>query len=256
MVLESTFQHLSGVGEITEKRLWSLGCTSWDKLISSDYGLSKQSHRRLRAGVFESKVRLADLDHHYFREKLSGDLTWRAFNAFRDHACFLDIETTGLSASKDVVTTVCVHSKRETKSYVAGENLSELGGDLCSFKYIVTFNGARFDLPFLTRNLSLNFHQIHFDLLYAFHRLGLSGGLKCIEKQLGFVRETDGVTGFDAVKLWRAHKRKKSVEVAGRRVESSDALKLLVDYNRDDTVGLEKLAEFVVGRLRQLHSVS
>jgi hypothetical protein len=250
-MLTSTFQHIPGVGEKKERYLWGKGCLTWDDLISSDYGLTERKHAKIRDNLQESKERLTALDHCFFRSCLGGKLAWRAYNTFRDHACFLDIETTGLSAHSSEVTTVCLHGKKGTKSYISGDNMDELSGDLAGYKYIVTFNGARFDLPFLAQNLGIEFTHMHLDLMYPLKSLGYSGGLKNIEKNLGMSRETDGVTGYDAVRLWHAYKNERTVEVAGRRVKGTDALDLLVEYNREDTVNLEELAEYTVNELKK-----
>lgn len=250
-MLVSTFQHIPGLGEKKEKDLWSRGCLTWDDLISSSHGLSHRKHEKAKSALFESKERLISLDHDFFRECLGGRLSWRAYGAFRKHACFLDIETTGLSAYSSDVTTVCVHGSNGTKSYISGENMDELGEDLIGYKYLVTFNGARFDLPFLTQRLGIGFSHIHLDLFYAFRKLGYSGGLKAIEKTLGMSRDTEGVTGFDAVRLWHAYKNDRAVDVAGRRVRGMEALDLLVEYNREDTVNLERLADYAVLELKK-----
>ncbi len=244
-MLESTFQHIPGVGPVTEKRLWREGFHSWGEYV--DNGGSKP----YKAVVLESLGRLEAGDHCYFRDRLGSHLTWRAFNPFRGDACFLDIETTGLSPVYDTVTTVCLHSSKGTRSYVAGENMKNLRNDLHEFKYIVSFNGGRFDLPFLSKSLNMGFHQIHLDLMYPLRHLGYSGGLKSIEKQLGVSRGSDGVSGYDAVRLWKAYTCNRTVEVAGEKYRGKQALKKLVAYNRDDTVNLEKIADFVVAELEK-----
>ena len=62
-----------------------------------------------------------------------------------------------------------------------------------------------------------------------------------VEKQLGISRgaETDGLSGWDAVRLWREYQ-------AGR----DKSLETLVEYNREDVVNLERLAEIAYERLR------
>lgn len=255
-MLVSTFQHIPGVSEKREQDLWAKGCVTWDHLLEADYGLPSRKYDKIKEGVIESMDRLAALDRVFFRDSLGSRLSWRAYSHFREHACFLDIETTGLSAQYAHVTAVCVHGSRGTKSYIADDNMHLLADDLEEYKYVVTFNGARFDLPFLSRSMGLVFPQIHLDLLYPLKSLGLRGGLKNVEKQLGMSRDTDGVTGYDAVRLWHAYKNDRSVEVAGRRVKGKDALDLLVEYNREDTVNLEKLADYAVKELSDIMHAS
>jgi uncharacterized protein len=252
-MLEATFQHIPGVGERTERRLWARGCTSWTRLLDGRFNLPSDTYLRLKAGALESISRLESRDNGYFKERLPSKITWRAYGAFEERACYLDIETTGLSPQYSHITTVCVHGGAGTKNYIHGRNMDELADDLEAYKYIVTFNGARFDLPFLSAKLGLKFPQIHLDLYSPLRSLGYSGGLKSIEKQLGIGRGTEGVDGRDAVYLWHAYRTGKPVTVAGRRVAGEEALDLLVRYNQDDTVNLVRLAEFTVEKMRQKH---
>jgi uncharacterized protein len=253
-MLQSTFQHIPGIGEKTEKRLWARGCKSWSHLLHDHYDLPKDTYIRLKAGALESISRLDAKDHEYFRRCLPSKLAWRAYDDFKDDACYIDIETTGLSWEYAHVTTVCLHSGKETRTYIYEQNLGDLKEDLQQYKYLVSFNGARFDLPFLSNNLGLKFPHIHLDLMQPLRNLGYRGGLKAIEKQLGLSRESDGVTGLDAVYLWHAYRSGKPTVVAGKRVAGEEALNMLIEYNRDDTVNLEKLAEITVGTLKKKHS--
>lgn len=254
-MISSTFQHIPYVGEKTERHLWAQGCLDWDRYIAHPerYQVPKTCKRTLKAGVLESKARLDTLDHEYFAGRLGKGISWRAFPDFREYACCLDIETTGLFPDTSHVTTVCLHSDCETKTYIRGFNIDELRADLKRYKYLITFNGARFDLPFLSKSMGLSFNQIHLDLLYPLRQLGLRGGLKSIERQLGLSRGSDGVTGFDAVRLWHSYKSGRTIDVAGRRVAGKDSLKLLVEYNRDDTVNLMELAEYTYGMMFEAH---
>jgi len=250
-MLFSTFQHIEGIGEKRRETSGTGDASHGMTLYHTITACRRENTQRSETPLLNVWNACLFLDHGFFRESLGRKLSWRAYNTFRDHACFLDIETTGLSPYSSDVTTVCVHSRTGTKSYVAGNNLDVLQDDLQEYKYIVTFNGARFDLPFLAHNMGIGFPQIHLDLLYPLRSLGYSGGLKNIEKTLGMTRDTEGVTGYDAVRLWYAYKNGRTVEVAGRRIKGSDALDLLVEYNREDTVNLERLADYTVGELKK-----
>ena len=85
--------------------------------------------------------------------------------------------------------------------------------------------------------------QIHLDLLHPLRHLGYRGGLKAIEAEMGIERseETIGLHGFDAVRLWHAYQ-------AG----DDEALDILLEYNMEDVVNLEPLAEFAYEGLRAL----
>ncbi len=94
---------------------------------------------------------------------------------------------------------------------------------------LLTYWGHRFDLPVINRALGVDLRQAFrsTDLADHCHRLGLYGGLKVVEKHLGIGRESDGLTGSDAMRLWEewCHGDKR-------------ALKKLLRYNEDDVVNL------------------
>ena len=68
---------------------------------------------------------------------------------------------------------------------------------------LLTFWGHRFDLPVIRGVLGLELREmfISIDLADLCHKHGFYGGLKSVERQLGISRETDGVTGEDAMRL-------------------------------------------------------
>jgi len=73
------------------------------------------------------------------------------------------------------------------------------------------------------------------DLCYLLRRLGLTGGLKHVERQLGISRrpEVKGLDGLDATRLWREYRR-----------GSREALDLLLTYNKEDVVNMEALLAY------------
>ena len=103
---------------------------------------------------------------------------------------------------------------------------------------LVTFNGARFDVPFLEQSFDLSLEYPHLDLLYPCRQIGLDGGLKAIERTIGLERDRPDVSGEDAVRLWREYER-----------GDEGALETLVSYNREDAVNLRTLADTVTERL-------
>lgn len=200
----------------------------------------------LKAQVLESKSRLKDKDHNYFSQRLGLKHSWRAYESFKDSCICLDIETTGLSSQTDKVTTVCIYDGFEPTSYVLGDNLESLAEDVSGYKMLITYNGARFDIPFLEANLGIEFNHIHLDLMYPLHQLGYYGGLKKVESDLGLTRATDGIDGKDAVRLWNAYEAGDDLTLKGQELTPEESLKLLVKYNEEDTVNLLTLAEFTV----------
>ena len=126
---------------------------------------------------------------------------------------------------------------------VQGKNLSreKLAAELSRYRYIITFFGAVFDLPYLRDVYGLSIDLPHFDLCFGGRRAGLRGGLKKIEKTLGMQREESvaGLDGFDAMRLWHEAQR-----------GNDHALELLITYNRYDTVNLFALADVIYQKLR------
>ncbi len=244
-MLRQTFLHVPGVSYRTEERLWQSGVASWDDVLE-DRMPAVPPHLRSVLGeeITRSQEALRRGRYRYFTVRLPQREHWRAWPEFRDAVAYLDIETTGLDIGRDAVTVVGVYDGRRKRSFIQGENLEELPAALERVRLLVTFNGSRFDVPFLRRAFPrMRLDQLHLDLMNPLHRLGYWGGLKRIERRLGIRRsdETAGMGGFDAVRLWHAY-------VNG----DDDALDVLVAYNREDVVNLEPLAEFAYRSLREL----
>lgn len=244
-MLRQTFLHVPGIGYRTEERLWRSGLESWSD-IGSARAQAVPRHLRpvLEEEIGRSEDALRRGRYRYFAVRLPPREHWRAWPEFRGAAGYLDIETTGLDIGRDAVTVVGLYDGRRTRSFVKGENLEELPAALETVRLLVTFNGSRFDVPFLRRAFPrMRLDQLHLDLMNPLHRLGYWGGLKRIERRLGIERsdETAGMSGFDAVRLWSEYE-------AG----DDEALDTLVAYNLEDVVNLEPLAEFAYSSLRSL----
>lgn len=204
-----------------------------------------QIPERLRAVVSrlvrESRRRLAVRDHRFFETWLPTAERWRAYGDFREDAAYLDIETTGLNWSGDLITLVGLSDGDHHRTYIRGIDLDELPSDLRRFKVLVTFNGTHFDLPVLRNAFPYLPPLFHIDLQYPLRRLGFRGGLKRIERRLGLERpdEVRGLTGSDAVKLWRRYER-----------GNEDSLDALIAYNRQDAENLRPLMDYAYAALR------
>jgi uncharacterized protein YprB with RNaseH-like and TPR domain len=245
-MIRETFVHVVGVGYRIEERIWRSGIRTWDdfSVALRPPRIGPRLARRISDEIERSAEALRSGRHRYFARKLPSPDQWRAFAAFRRHVAYLDIETTGFSIGRHAVTVVGIYDGTRKRSFVQGENLEDLPTALRYAKLLVTFNGSRFDVPFLRKSFPrMALDQIHMDVLHPLRRLGFVGGLKAIEAEMGISRsdETTGLRGFDAIRLWQAYE-------AG----DDDALDLLLAYNMEDVVNLEPLAEFACEALRSL----
>jgi uncharacterized protein YprB with RNaseH-like and TPR domain len=246
-MLETTYLHALGIGRITERRLWEAGATDWDAYLAapdSHWPLTSAQRERLTPIVAESRERLACEDFNWFACRLPAAEHWRAVPAFGHRLAFVDIETTGGMDPQDL-TVVGVFDGRNVRQFVRGINLEEAPAALDEFALLVTFFGTGFDLPFLRRAFPhLQMPQLHVDLCFALKRLGYRGGLKQIETAFGIRRpeETRGLSGWDAVRLWR--------EYRNGRVRSLDTL---LAYNADD---IRNLATLLAEAYRRLASAT
>lgn len=153
---------------------------------------------------------------------------------------YLDIETTGLSRFYDYITVIGIYRCDKGNSeliQLIGEEVSRVNliRALKGVDTIYTYNGSRFDLPFIAGSLgidlSVEFH--HRDLMYDCWENNLFGGFKAVERRLGISRQLTGVDGFQAVQLWWRY----------WKGGSQNALTLLLDYNKEDVINLKALKD-------------
>ncbi|QLD86042.1 ribonuclease H-like domain-containing protein [Natronomonas halophila] len=237
MRLENSYIPVDGVGEATERKLWEAGARTWDAFEPSLCGPTTAD--RIESFIETARPRLESGDSAFFDRQLPSSERWRLYEDFRDEACFFDIETTGLNHTHDDVTCVTFHQGGDTETLVRGDDLTpENVRELLDAPLLVTFNGARFDVPFLEESFDLSIDAPHLDLMYPCKQADLTGGLKTIETEVGIERDRPDLSGEDAVRLWREHER---------GVDGS--LETLVSYNREDTVNMKTVADRTVERL-------
>lgn len=151
---------------------------------------------------------------------------------------YLDIETTGFSRNYADLTVVGLALEYGSKC-----DAFQLVGDKISARRLValvnkaqvlyTYNGSRFDLPFIKAKLGLDLREqiSHKDLMYECWQRNLYGGLKKVEKKLGISRKTEGIDGRMAVRLWYDYKH----------YGDKDSLATLLAYNKEDILNLAVL---------------
>lgn len=236
-MLANTYIHIQGVGKTLEQKIWASGVRNWEDFLEKqdELPLSPAKKARILEGIKTSSDRLEARDYCYFSRILPSAEHWRAYPRFLDSVAFVDIETTGLSSARDCITVVGIYDGKEAKTFVKGIDLDEVVDEFAKYQMLVSFNGARFDLPFIKSEYpEIEFDQLHIDLMYPLRRIGYSGGLKHIEKLLGISRseDTEGMSGFDAVRLWKKYEK-----------GDQEALEVLLKYNVEDIVNLKPIIE-------------
>jgi len=244
-MIKNTFSLLQGIGEKLERRLWKNGILSWEDFIAANSIDFLSSERKImyNSHLSEALQNLIDGRSNYFFRTLRHTEHWRLYQAFRNNAVALDIETDGNPANHGgSVTIVGLYDGFDYLPLVRGQNLTSerLAQELAQYNYIITFFGSVFDLPFLRETLNLTIQIPHFDLCFSGKKTGLKGGLKIVEETLGIYRDESvkGFDGFDAVRLWNSAQK-----------GNSEALELLLAYNRCDTANLFPLADIIFERL-------
>ncbi len=247
-MLKNTFIILDRVGYGREEKLWRQGITCWEDFldVKGIAGISKDEKEHHDRELLISADRLEKGLSEHFTGRLKNRDLWRLYPDFKDKACFLDIETTGLSPSSSELTMLGVYDGTDVRTYVKGFNLTEesVSEELSRHELFLSFYGSAFDIPFIQKKYpDIRLKKPHIDLCFASRRLGLTGGLKKIERTLGIERtdEVSGIDGFEAVRLWNRWERNQD-----RR-----ALDRLIEYNRADVVNLEALADIVYEQLRK-----
>ncbi len=242
MHIENSFLGAEGVGERTEKRLWEQGITHWGRFTPDCDGIGTTRADSIESFIDAGEQALASSDVRFFDERFPSGQQWRLYESFSEQACFFDIETTGLDHRSSVVTTVTLHQDGATRTLVRGDDLTtdSLREAFADAGLLVTFNGARFDIPFLEQSFGIDLQRPHIDLMPTCRKVGLSGGLSAVEGSLGVERELPDVDGREAVRLWHEHER---------GVDGS--LDRLIAYNREDTENMVPVLEQTVDRLDQ-----
>lgn len=243
-MIESTFCFLPGVGATTERRLWAQGLGTWRDFLSAR---SIHNIGRGRKAFYDVQVQQA-VDQYaagnarYFGVVLPSREHWRLYEWVRPRTAYVDIETDRFGQ----ITVVGIYAGGQMTSFIRGESLNacRLAEALRRYDLLVTFCGTTFDLPMLMAQYpNLPLDQPHVDLCLLGRRLGYSGGLKTIERQLGIRRpqELDGMNGDEAVRCWNRWRYGRDFEARGR----------LLGYNQADCVNLERLAQIFYGLMVQ-----
>jgi uncharacterized protein YprB with RNaseH-like and TPR domain len=239
-MLTRSFLHLSGINHERERHFWRDGTMSWDDMLQQRNLFDEGPAPAIEQELAVSRQKLLEGDSRWFEDRLGPTHAWRMAADFDDgRIAYLDIETDGSrhdqpladGGGPDRTTVVAVWDGSDARVFLRNHNLDELPEYLAKYKVLCTFNGKCFDIPYLEERYGKAFFVgAHLDLRPITRAVGLTGGLKKIEAQLGIERPADirRYSGYDAVKLWGAYRR-------GRK----DALLPLARYNLYDAINLQ-----------------
>lgn len=234
-LLRKSFIHLRGVGERTERHLWSQGIHDWDQLsLEAPNIFGAKKLYEIQEDLDLSRKAWDERDLFYFHKTLPSAERWRMIKGGFDDIAYFDIEASGGGMPPLAESTVIAFlfrgellqehekkAKRQLIEYILAES-----------SILCTFNGAAYDVPFLAHEFERPFHKAHVDMCHWLRAQGFQGGLKAIQKAFPHLhqRSSMDIDGWDAVKLWRLYE------------EGIDAaLTTLMCYNAEDVLILHPL---------------
>jgi len=251
-LIQNSFIFLEKVKKGVEENLRKQGIVNWDSFLSKHNvrGISKSRKLYYDRKITEARKALYNFDSTYFKNTLPSSEYYLLYDFFKEDTVFLDIETTGLSPRYNEITMIGLYDGINTKTLIKNINLDikVLKEELKKYKLMVTFNGSSFDIPFLNKQYPDLLPDIpNFDLRIITRRLGLTGGLKNIEKKLGINRRNiiDDFSGGDALTLWKMYKS----------TGDDYYLKLLIEYNEEDIINLKIIADYCVDKMKRKNTL-
>lgn len=253
-MLKETLAIFPGISYRRQKYLKKNGIITWEDLLEKGREhFSPESWEILRNEVEKAIENYDKGNIAYFREIIDRRDHYLLYSDFRDRAAFLDIETTGMGTENEITLIGISNYRKNYRVFVNGINMGEesVTNFLKNFSIIVTFYGSRFDIPFISSKFpglgEFIRSMVHVDLCILGHRVGFKGGLKTIERQIGLERERDidGLTGFDAVVLWKKY-----------RSGDMNALERLIRYNRRDVLNLVDLIEIEIRLMKEFYDLT
>ncbi|MBS3125881.1 ribonuclease H-like domain-containing protein [Candidatus Woesearchaeota archaeon] len=248
-MIRNSFVFLDRIKQKREQELWARGIRDWDAFLNSQrvQGIAPSRKLYYDRRLQHAKKALHEMDAAYFANVMPSTEVWRLYEYFKEETVFLDIETTGVTGW-DSITVIGLFDGISTKTMIRGINLDleALKRELRRYKMMITFNGATFDLPFLKKRYpDLLPDILHWDLRSSCEKIGLKGGLKQIEQEMGIKRNKiiEKMYGGDAVTLWRMF----------RATGDDYYLRLLVEYNEEDVINLKYLANYAFQKLKEVN---
>jgi uncharacterized protein YprB with RNaseH-like and TPR domain len=118
-MLKNTFVHIPGIGVKSEQKIWFSGIHSWNDLLMGNLSLFTQTKRDiLKRSIEESHEQLSQLNPNFFWNRMPSNQYWRIFPEFKESIAYLDIETTGLDAWSNQITTIALYDGSSIFTYI------------------------------------------------------------------------------------------------------------------------------------------
>ena len=243
--LASNLKLVPGIGLETEMKLKREGYkTHYDLLDHPNYSKrAKKLINRIEKNCFVKEFNLLKELNKYPNHKNSTLKALSSLDPF--NLKFMDIETLGLSSAPIILIGIaeikggCIESNqyllrdKEEEPALIEAYLSHI--DEASVH--VTYNGARFDIPFIKNRARLyrmdcNLDQIHYDLIYPARNLWKNKLPNCklttIEEHLFNIKRVDDVPGAYIPDYYRTYLTTKNI----------GPLIPIIEHNRMDIVSL------------------
>ena len=243
MLLFYSLKQIHGITAEEEKQLWNTGVTDLQLLFSA------RNKQLLLFGEDETSkdliftidsLRTGDITHiiNAFQKKCDRKDYYRIAYSFPEDVMFLDIETTGLSKDYHYITLIGWFINGKYDFWLPGIDTNKFKTALKNARMIITFNGLKFDCPFIDSlfiDCRIN-DKPNLDLMYFCRAFEYVGGQKVIEQETCFNRpkELKECDGKEAVALWYEY-----------LFGDNDALDKLLIYNYYDVIGMTYILDFV-----------
>lgn len=238
-ILDQSLCLLDGVSPEAEIRLRRAGVLTCRQLAEEARRHFSAWHAERIAASFARMERASALGlADWFVARLPAGHRVRALAGFPERALFYDIETDGMGRGAAITCVTTLRAGR-IRTFVRGRDMDGFLDEWASAGILVGFNSKRFDTPFVLKEFGLTAPPPQIDLMDEAAHYGLRGGLKAIEKRIGFIRgNVSCEDGADAIECWRRF----------RESGDENALVSLIAYNQEDVFSLRHLANYLLRR--------
>ena len=136
-MLEHTFIHIPGIGPRTERRLWQRGVLTWQEFLDHAGAVVSPGRDRFISREIEASLAHRE-DISFFSERLCPGEMWRLFQAFKNRAVYLDIETSGGYQGVDDITVIGIYDGADVQTFVNGINLDDFEVAIAAYDLVIT----------------------------------------------------------------------------------------------------------------------